>query len=121
MTTPSKPELRIVTYVGNTVRHTFEVRRFRTKGNADVSTASSIEITWENDEGVHQPPLALSPATPDANWALGLVVAEFSPADFTAAEGTYTFALTGFIDGQEITWETGIVEVRERPGHPPPP
>jgi hypothetical protein len=120
MTTPAKPELRIVTYVGNTVRHTFEVRRFRTKGNADVSGATSIEITWEDEDGVSQPKLTLSPSTTDANWGAGLVVAEFTPSDFTAEEGTYTFALTGFIDGQEITWETGIVEVRERPGYPSP-
>ena len=115
----TKPELRIVTYVGDTVRHTFEIRRFREKGRIDVSTGT-FEITWENGAGVHQPLLTLSPLTTDANWGDGLVVAEFTPADFTAAQDVYTFGLKMYLNGVEQTVETGFVEVRENPGFPAP-
>lgn len=111
----TKPELNIVAHVGDTIRHTFEIRRFRQKGREDVS-AATFEITWEDPSGANQTPLVLSSATPEANWGDGLVVAVFSPSDITAAEGVYTFALHMALSGVDETIETGTIEVKETPG-----
>lgn len=117
MTSPT--ETRIVTYVGNFKRWTFEIKEFRQKGLADVSGASGFQVTWEDASGAHQPIVTLSDSTPGADWANGLVVLELTPSNFTAAQGTYSFALTMLRSGETITIETGFVEVKERPGHPP--
>lgn len=113
------PGLRITTYTGNTLYFPVRVREHGVKGYADLSAAAQIQVEWENSAGVHQSLIVVSAALPGADWANGLVMLPISPSNFTAVEGTYTFSLTVLIGGQEITTESGVVEVLERPGHPP--
>ena len=112
-------QLRIVTYLGNELYYPINVKRFGVKGPADVSGASQIQIEWEDEDGTHQPLITVGSGLPGADWANGIVMLPILATNFTAALGTYTFSLTIQIDSQIITTDTGIVEVRERPGHPP--
>lgn len=114
----SSSTLRIVLYQGNLIYFPLLVKRFGSKTPEDLSIASAILLEWEDENGAEQVTVNVLSTLPGADWANGIVVLAFSPADFTATIGEYTFSLTVVIGGQTITYCTGTVEVHERPGFP---
>lgn len=112
--------LRIRTYKGNTRNWPVQIRTPNQKTPPDLSVATSIIVEWENEDGEDQPVINVLPNLPGADWSTGLVMIPLRPSNFTAEEGTYTFSLTIFIGGQEITYDDGVVEVAERPGYDSP-
>lgn len=113
--------LHIVVYQGNFVYFPVTIRRYGSKLPENLSAATAILLEWETDDGVEQPLINVVDTLPGADWANGLVMLPILPSNFTAVVGRYTFSLTIFIAGQEITYTDGAVEVRERPGWPAAP
>lgn len=106
---------KIVTYEGNAVRHTFNLKQFGKNAPVDVSTATAINFEWELPDGTNQTPIVVVIGEPGANWNLGIVVV-FVQAPITDAIGDYPFSLTVTINGETITYETGEVNVLDRRG-----
>lgn len=114
------PEARIVTFQGNELLYPVKVKTYGTQVGADLSTASQIQIDWENEEGESQPIITVADTLAGADWTVGDVVLPIGASNFTAEIGTYTFALTILIGGQVVTVLKGTVDVQERPGFPAP-
>jgi hypothetical protein len=111
--------IKIPVFVGNTVRHTINLRRFGQNAPADVSGATQILLEWELPDGTNQAPIPVSELEPGADWANGAVVVVIAPP-ITNAQADYPFGLTVFIAGEEITYDCGEINVRNRPGYPYP-
>jgi len=107
--------IKIEVYEGNAVRHTFNLKNFRVNGPADVSSAAEIRIEWDDPNAINQAPIVLSAVEPGADWANGMVV-WFVQAPVTTGVGDKPFGLTIVINGETITYETGDVIVKDRPG-----
>lgn len=110
---------KIVTYEGNAVRHTFNLKQFGRNAPVDVSTASAINFEWELPDGTVQTPVVVDSGEPGADWDNGVVVV-FVQAPITDIVGDYPFSLTVVINGETITYETGEVNVLDRRGFPAP-
>jgi len=104
------------TFEGNTRVLTFRLRRYQDKSPWDVSGATQIYLECTDPNETDIPPIAALPGAPGADWVNGVVVVTIGPGDVTNVIGTWKAGLTLWIAGEEVTAESGVIEVYDRPG-----
>lgn len=107
-------------FEGNTRFLTFNLRKYLQKGPWNVSAAGQIQLECTNPQGVNIDPILADPLTPGADWSKGIVLVEIGPGNVTGMIGTWDSCLTLFIGGEEVTADSGTIEVKDRPGFPAP-
>ena len=113
--------IKIHTHLDNIRELTFNMKRYGQNAPWDVSGASQILLEAErNSTGTHLTPIVADSGAPGADWANGIVKITIDSTNVTGAVDTYTFGVTVFIGGQEVTTDEGTIEVAARPGYPPP-
>lgn len=109
---------RILTYQGNLQYVPVTIRDYNAKTNRNLGSVTSITLEWEDEMGVEQVSINVLSTFPGADWPGGIVSIPLRPGEVTAAIQTVTASLTILEAGQEITFGTFEIEVRERPGFP---
>lgn len=98
---------------------TFQLRRTGRREPFDV-TGQLLRLTaqrYETETEEALEPIDADPLHPDADFANGKVVITVDER-ITEEVGTYEYALTLRTATEEITLQTGYIQVRERPGFP---
>lgn len=98
---------------------TFNLRRFLDKQPWDVSAATQMYLECTGPDNVDILPIVALPGAPGANWTVGIVKVTIGPGDVTSLIGTWQAGLTVWIASEQLTVESGIIEVFDRPGYTP--
>ena len=113
---------KIVTHEGNDRPIIFRLKQKGSRDPFDVSLSTTIQLEVEKKAGVAFPPIIALPTAPNADFVNGVVEIESLGSPISDKVGTYPYALTIIGPGTDvITADTGEIEVKERPGFPPPP
>ena len=104
------------TFEGNTRVLTFNLRRFLDKNPWNVSAATQIYLETTGPDGVNGAPIAALSNAPGADWVAGVVKVTIDGGNVTGMIGTWQAGLTLWIAGEQVTAESGTIEVHRRPG-----
>lgn len=113
------PRGTISLHVDNVRDVTFQLRRTGRREPFDV-TGQLIRLTaqrYETESEEALEPIDADPLHADADFANGKVIITIDER-ITQEVGSYRYALTLRTGTEEITLQTGRIEVRERPGFP---
>lgn len=105
------------TFEGNTRVLTFKLRRYLDKHPWNVSAAGQIQLECTSPAGVNIAPILADSGDPGADWTNGIVVVPIDVGNVTGMIGTWAACLTIFIGGEQVTADSGSIEVYDRPGY----